>query len=263
MKRPTILVTRPHSQAENLEKVWGNEEWEWLFQPTITIGTPDDGFAALDQAIQGWEQYDWIVFSSVNGVEAFVKRWKNAGKEISILKQKRIAAIGPGTEKGLEAAGMRVDFVPNLFRAEFLAEGLLPWAEKGEHFLLIRASRGREILSEKILAAGGKVSQVVAYSSRDVTHDSTEWNDEIGNRMEAGEIDFTTVTSSAIARALVRLFGNRLHKTKLVSISSLTSEVLCQEGFPPFREALEATMESMMEVIRQETGGNRQTPGKG
>lgn len=262
-KKTTILVTRPQRQGEILEDVWANPAWEWLFQPTIVIGEPEDGYAALDQAIADCGNVDWMVFSSVNGVEVVVKRWERCGKEISALNEKKIAAIGPGTEKALEKVGISVDFVPSVFRAEGLAEGLLPWAEKGEHFLLIRASRGREILAERLLAGGGKVSQVVAYSSRDVTPDSPAWNPQILVRMEAGEIDFTTVTSSAIARSLVRLFGQALYKTKLISISSLTSDVLRQAGFPPFREAAEATMESLLETIRQERGGNRRTPGKG
>jgi len=107
------------------------------------------------------------------------------------------------------------------FRAESLAESLAGEA-LGKHFLLVRASRGREVLVEQLKAAGAIVEQVVAYTSGDVERPDPE----IEKMLAAGRIDWITVTSSSIARSLVSLFGEKLRQSKLASISPVTSAAL-------------------------------------
>ncbi|MDO4630415.1 MAG: uroporphyrinogen-III synthase, partial [Planctomycetia bacterium] len=163
----------------------------------------------------------------------------------------KVAAIGPGTARALEESGFPVDFVPETYRAENLADGLKGKAAGRTRFLLIRASRGREILADTLREAGGDVTQVVAYSSMDVTEESTQWNPEIQVALETGSVDWVTVTSSAIASATVRLFGESLRKTRIVSISSLTSNVLRKLGFPPDAEAENADMPSLVAELKK------------
>lgn len=244
-----ILVTRPHGQAEELETLLRAEGMNVFFQPTIAIGDPADAFAALDAAIQELARFQWVVFSSVNGVEAFRNRL--LALDLWPPKTLQFAAIGSGTAQALTESGLPVHFVPTVFRAENLAEGLTSDAACGAQFLLIRASRGREVLAETLRAAGGSVTQAVAYSSSDVTHDSPEWNPEILRLMEAGRLDWVTITSSAIAAAAVRLFGDALRKTRLVSISPLTTAALQKLGFTPDAEALEATMPGVVAAIQK------------
>src|SRR5205814_8047142 len=117
----------------------------------------------------------------------------------------------------------------------------------GKRFLLVRASRGREVLAEHLTAAGGVVEQIVVYESVDVDTADVE----ITAKMAAGGIDWTTVTSSAIARSLVRLFGDSLNKTKLVSISPITSATLRELGYEPATEAKEYTMDGVVEVLQR------------
>lgn len=246
-----ILVTRPRQQAEEWLSFFTPEQATLLFQPTIEIAPPEDGFAALDGALRRLADFDWVVFSSSNGVRYFLERAEALGLT-SQLPSRKFAAIGPGTQKALETAGIPVSFVPEVFQAENLAAGLVPYAQAGATFLLIRASRGREVLAETLKATGGEncVTQAVAYASRDVTPDSDAWNPEILRQMQNGEIDWTTVTSSAIANALVRLFGDALRQTRLVSISPLTTAALEKHGLKVALEAPEATMASMAECIR-------------
>jgi uroporphyrinogen-III synthase len=112
-------------------------------------------------------------------------------------------------------------------------------------FLLARASRGREVLAERLTAAGAAVDQIVVYSSTDVERA----DEDVAAAMAAGRIDWVTVTSSAIARSLVALFGDRLRRCKLASISPITSETLRQLGHQPAAEATQYTTEGLVAAI--------------
>jgi uroporphyrinogen III methyltransferase/synthase len=157
----------------------------------------------------------------------------------------KLAAIGPGTSEELEKFHLRVDGQPaEVYRAEALAE-LLAKEARGKRFLLARASRGREVLAETLRAAGGEVEQIVVYRSTDVvTPDS-----EIAAALAAGQIDWVTVTSSAIAKSLAKLFGEQLRKSKIVSISPVTSATLRDLGFQPAAEAVSYTMSGVVDAI--------------
>jgi len=239
----TVLVTRPAHQAEDLRGPLAEQGAEVLLQPAIDIGPPDD-WSPVDEAIARLPEFDWIVFSSSNGVRAFLGRLEEAGRDLRALGGVKLAAIGPGTARELAAFRLRADLLPEEFRAESMAEALREHAAGGS-FLLIRASRGREILAEEVAAAGGDVTQVVAYESTDVTQP----DEEIAARMRAGEIDWVTVTSSAIARSLVGLFGDDLRETRLASISPITSGTLRELGFEPVAEAKQYTMPGVVEAI--------------
>ena len=136
------------------------------------------------------------------------------------------------------------DLVPEQFRAEALAEALAHEAP-GRRFLLARASRGREVLAEQLTAAGATVEQIVVYTSTDVE----EPDPAVAALLRAGRIDWITVTSSAIARSLVRLFGEDLRRAKLASISPITSGVLRELGHQPAAEAAEYTIAGLVAAI--------------
>lgn len=134
--------------------------------------------------------------------------------------------------------------MPEEFRAESLAKALIPSAP-GKRFLLARASRGREVLADDLVAAGAKVDQIVVYQSTDVVRADPH----VLAALSAGRIDWITVTSSAIAQALVRLLGGPLRQARLASISPITSEVLRREGFEVAAEADPYTMEGLVRAI--------------
>jgi uroporphyrinogen III methyltransferase/synthase len=290
-KRPlfgqSVLVTRPNvvrrwatgptppdDFADRLAELGA----EVFYQPAIEIRPPDD-WSAVDAALARLREFDWLVFSSVNGVDALLRRLLQsvAGTlrvpspddgtpthfvgapvpatycDLRALAGVKIAAIGIATAARLAAYHLRADLVPDEFRAEALAESLAADA-RGKRFLLARASRGREVLAETLSAAGGIVEQVVVYQSIDVQSPDPD----IASRLAAGRINWTTVTSSAIARSLARLFGDDLRKTKLVSISPITSGTLREVGYEPAAEAKEYTMEGVVEAIAtgaQQKGG--------
>jgi len=116
---------------------------------------------------------------------------------------------------------------------------------RSPRLLLVRASRGREVLAETLTRAAFEVEQVVVYRSIDVESPDPD----IATILKQGRIDWITVTSSAIARSLPRLFGDDLRRANIVSISPVTSETLRELGYEPAAEAREYTMEGVVRAI--------------
>jgi uroporphyrinogen III methyltransferase/synthase len=238
-----ILVTRPEHQSQGLAARLRELGASVLCQPAIEISEPPD-WSPVDRAIEHLADYRWIVFSSSNGVYYLVRRMLSLGHDVRRFGSAKLAAIGPATVAALAAYHLKADVSPAEYRAEALADSLTPHV-KGQRVLLARASRGREVLAEMLSADGADVSQVIVYESRDV--DCA--NEEVIEALVAGRIDWVTVTSSAIARSLVRLFGDHLTKTKLAAISPLTAEVLRVAGNPPAAVAKEYTSDGIVAGI--------------
>jgi uroporphyrinogen III methyltransferase/synthase len=265
----TVLLTRPKHLVKPLQTDLELLGWTVLLQPTIEI-CPPDSWVLVDDAIrrilldnkQKENGFDWLVFSSVNGVQfffdrdQFLKEEKDEPgkttfgvlqKQLDFLKPIRIAVIGAETDAALQRRiGRRADILPEIFSIEGVLEHLLKEAQNGKHFLLLRANRGREIFRKRLQEAGGIVTEVVAYKSVDVKHPSPE----IVEAMRWGNIHYVTVTSSAIACSLVKMFGNDLRRCKLVSISPITSKTLYELGFPPQYEAQIASMKGILDILR-------------
>jgi uroporphyrinogen III methyltransferase/synthase len=252
-----ILVTRPREQVGPLCERFRELGAEVLIQPAIRISEPPD-WAPVDAALARLDLYDWLVFSSANGVRYLLERLLQVGGDLRRLGQVKLAAVGPATAEELRRYHLQADMVPGEYRAEALADELVGRCGGGSltatptggptatpRFLLARASRGREVLAEQLRAAGAAVDQIVVYSSTDVDRAA----EEVAAAMSAGRIDWVTVTSSAIARSLVALFGDELRGCKLASISPVTSETLRQLGHEPAAEATEYTSDGLVEAI--------------
>jgi uroporphyrinogen III methyltransferase/synthase len=239
----SVLVTRPEHQADELADRLRKLGANVLYQPAIEIAPPAD-WRPVDNAIQRIAEFDWLVFSSSNGVHFFMQRLFALGHDVRRLGNCRLAVIGPGTARALGEFHLSVDVHPNTYRAEALAEALVPHV-KGQRVLLLRASRGREVLAELLLKTGAMVEQAVVYESRDIEEPAND----VLEGLKAGEIDVTTVTSSAIARSLVAMFGESLRKTRLAAISPLTAEVLAELGYPAEVVAETYTSEGLVQAI--------------
>lgn len=238
-----VLVTRAAGQAGALRDRLQELGAEVRSQPAIHI-LPPESWQAVDAAIDRLSDFRWLAFSSANGVQAFFDRLHERGLDARRLAGVRLAAIGSGTAAELARYRLHADLMPEEYRAEALAEAIVAQGPPGRA-LLVRASRGREVLAERLAEAGAEVEQVVAYRSLDVeTPDA-----EIAQLMAAGEFDWVTATSSAIARSLVRLFGDALRRTRLVSISPLTSQTLRELGHAPAAEAAVYTLDGVVEAL--------------
>ncbi len=221
-----------------------------MLQPAIRITPPPDA-AALDAAVERIGSYDWLVFSSSNGVDALLGRLRARGQDARTLHGVKLAAIGTGTADRLAHHHLVADLVPPEFVAESLASALLNGGGGGR-LLLVRADRGRETLAEALRAGGAEVDQVVAYGSADVA----DPDPEVRASLDAGEIDWITITSASTARSLHRLYGDRLTSARFASIGPIASEALRALGHEPAAEAAPHTTAALVRaVLRVEQAG--------
>jgi uroporphyrinogen III methyltransferase / synthase len=246
-----VLVTRPRRQAEDLCRQLAALGADVVVEPAIRISAPPD-WSAVDAALDNLEAYDWLVFSSSNGVQFLLDRVRARHRSLDRLRRVKIAAVGPGTADELARYGLHAALVPDEFHAEALAAALVGRAS-GQRLLLARASRGRAVLAETLTSAGCRVDEIVVYTSSDAEPDDPEIR-RLASRLAEGQIDWITVTSSAIARSLVRLFGEKLRRAKLASISPITSATLRECGYDPAVEAAESTVRGLVEAIRRSSG---------
>jgi uroporphyrinogen III methyltransferase/synthase len=198
-----VVVTRPRAQAGPLAERLEEEGAEVILFPTIALVPPPDP-GALDAAVARAREYDWIVFTSANGVEAFFARLAAARGDVRTLAGARVAAIGPETAAALEERLVRPAVAPADHRAEGLLEALPADLVRGRRILLPRAAGARAILPDTLRARGAVVDEVIAY--RAVPPPDA---DVAGLRaeLEAGRIDVLTFTSSSTVDNFVTLVG--------------------------------------------------------
>jgi uroporphyrinogen III methyltransferase / synthase len=244
-----VLVTRPRQQSsEMVHRLIDLGAMPYVL-PTVEIREPAD-WTPVDQAIKSLRQYDWLVFTSANGVTAFLDRIAKLGLDLRTLGNVRIAAIGPKTTDVLRGYHLQPDLVPAKYQSEDLAAALLTALQPGQRVLLARADRGRDVLREQ-LASHGTVEQIAVYSQVD----AVEFDNEVMNALRRGEIEFVTLTSSNIAKALIGRLDATCRRRikegeiKLLSISPVTSEVVRKLGCPIAAEAAQATMDGVIEAL--------------
>ncbi|MEA2721209.1 MAG: uroporphyrinogen methyltransferase / synthase [Candidatus Eremiobacteraeota bacterium] len=164
-----VLVTRPAHQADDFATRLWEAGAEPILAPTIAIGAPDDPAAAREAAARVRE-YDWVVFTSRNGVDAFFDALGELGRDARAFGDARIAAIGPKTAEALATRGIRVDLIPPEFVNEAIASELLTRTSPGDRILIYRAQEAREVLPETLREHGRVADVVAAYATRFV-HD--------------------------------------------------------------------------------------------
>lgn len=248
MSGKRVLITRPRGQGAELARALESLGATVVSMPLIEIGEPAD-WSPVDRALARLGEIDWLVFTSANGVHALLWRLKAVGLDRRVLARVHLAAIGPGTSAALQQYLLQSDFVPRESRSEELAAGLEERVA-GRRVLLARGDRGREILRQE-LGRVALVEQIVVYTQTEIAEPDARAMDVL----RRGEIDFVTVTSSNIARALARHLDRecREHvaagRTRLVSISSLTSAVLRELDLAPAAEAAKPTMAELVAAL--------------
>jgi uroporphyrinogen III methyltransferase/synthase len=159
-----ILVTRARTQAQTLVQgieALGGEVVEF---PTIEIRQPDS-YEFLDRAIEQIKSYDWLIFTSVNGVEYFLSRFEKLNKSLADLGGIEIVAIGPETAKRLETTGIPPGLIPLRYQAEGILEALAGETLQGKKVLIPRAAKARDILPDTLRRQGAQVDVVIAYET--------------------------------------------------------------------------------------------------
>jgi uroporphyrinogen III methyltransferase / synthase len=245
-----VVVTRARAQAGELSVELEKRGAEVLEFPTIEVRPPDD-LGPLDAAIRDLDSFDWLVFTSVNGVEAFVERLERHGLDLrAVPRDAKVAAIGPATAQRVREAGLRVDVVPREFRAEALIGELAGDSLAGKKVLIPRALVAREILPEKLREAGAEVAVPPAYESVP----SSEGADGLARRLEAGEVDCVTFTASSTVENFVGAFGEEearrlLLGTRVACIGPITADTARRRGIRVDVEAREYTIPGLVEAV--------------
>jgi len=242
----SVLVTRPAHQAAPFVRRLKELGAEAYTLPVIAIEPPED-WTAADLRLKRLDEFDWLVFSSANGVEAFFARL--ADLEVKAPHGLRIAVVGPSTAAALESFGRTANLVPAVHRAENLAAELAS-RTLGKRILIVRGHRGRDVLRQE-LANIGTVEELIVYRQRD----AIDRSDPIFARLADGHIDFVTLTSPNIARSFLESLDGlaaariRSGRVRLLSISPLTSATVLELGFPVAVEARQYTIDGMTEVL--------------
>lgn len=243
----TIMITRAAGQSAEFARRLSDAGAQVLSCPTIRI-VPPRRWEPVDQAIRNLKTYDWLLFTSANGVAMFFDRLKARHGVIGDLKGIRIGAIGPKTSSRLEALGLKVDAFPDEFRAEALADAVGP--VKGRRLLLARAQEAREILPKTLRARGAEVTVVTVYR----TLKSRHLPQGLKKRLLAGEIDAATFTSSSTVDGFMRHFTAAerrriFSRLKAAAIGPITAATLRHYGVRPAILAKHYTTESLAEAI--------------
>jgi uroporphyrinogen III methyltransferase/synthase len=243
-----VVVTRPRGQAGELVRKLELLGAVPLVLPAVEILPPVD-WKEVDRRLAGLGNYDWLVFTSANGVHSLLGRLLESGRDLRALAGLKLAAIGPGTADALAEFHLKVDLVPAEFRSESLAAALTKKAG-GQRILLARADRGREVLRAE-LAKVATVDQVAVY--RQV--DAATGDGPVQDAIRRGDVDFVTLTSSSIARAFLRSLDEaaatrvRSGDVRLATISPVTSAAVKGMGYAVAAEAREYTIDGLIAAV--------------
>jgi uroporphyrinogen III methyltransferase/synthase len=243
-----VLVTRPREQATDLVRQLEILGAVPLVLPAVAI-EPLDDWTEVDTRLASLGYYDWLVFTSVNGVRAFFGRLRATGRDLRALGEIKLAAIGPGTAEALREYHLDADVVPAEYRSESLAAAL---AEKaaGKRILLARADRGRDVLRDE-LSQVSTVDQVAVYRQTDAVPADSPALDTL----RRGEIDYVLLTSSNVARAFLVALDDvcrgriRDGHTRLVTISPVTTAAVTALDFAVAAEARIYTTDGLLQAV--------------
>jgi len=248
----SIGITRPEGQVDEIVREVVRLGGEPVLMPLLKIAPVDpEQEQVVAESLNGLRHYDWLVFTSVNGVQEFFRHLHLSGRDSRALGQTRIAAIGTSTSDSLKTFGLLPDLVPPTFQAESLAEVLVDSAGN-QKVLWIRASRGRDVLPKALRVAGIAVEELIVYESRDIDAISPE----VLNRIRSTTLHWIGLSSPAMARRLAVLLEQAEIQlssvaTRFASISPLTSDAARNAGIPIAAEARVATWQSLLHAISQ------------
>ena len=246
-----IVITRRAEQAHSLHRALSARGAEVIELPTIALAPPRS-WRPVDAAIQRLNEYDGVIFTSVNGVEAFAARLRRQGKTMSALKRALIAAIGPATARALRARGLRVSIVPEDYHAEGLLEALGRKSWRGKRVLLARAAKARDVLPRELKRRGARVDVVAVYRTVVPQASRSRFAKVFGRRKP----DAITFTSSSTVRNFFSLLGDKhaqkaLRGVAVATIGPVTSRTARALGLKVAVEAKPYTVAALVRAMEK------------
>jgi len=211
-----IVITRPEAQAEEFAELLRAQGARVIPFPVIRIAEPLS-WAPFDQALSRLEAYQWIVFTSANGVAFFFQRLREQGRDIRELKGIRIATIGPATAAAVGALGIRVDLVPEEFISEGVVRAFAGEDLRGCRILLPRAEQARDVIPEGLEKMGAKVDVVAVYRTLRSDREAAE----LLPLFAGGKVDVITFTSPSTVTQFLGIMGPDFHLPSRVRIACI------------------------------------------
>jgi len=256
-----ILITRPSRQAEEFRRRLVTLGAEVIAFPAIEIRDPSS-WEALDRAIRVIEVYQWLVFTSTNSVEKFFSRYQQLGCDVRDLQGIRIAAIGSATEKSLAERGLKVEILPDEFKAEGLLQSLKGKVLKGSRILIPRARVARDLLPIELEKQGAQVDVVEAYE----TMPPRQGRERLQLILDERPLDMIVFTSSSTVTNMVEMvkpgvLQEVLKHTATAAIGPITKQTAEGQGLKvqvqPSRYTIPALVDAIMEFYKN---GREPTP---
>ena len=248
-----IVITRSREQSGELVDLLESLGAEPIEAPMIRIAPPDD-YGPLDAAVAEAGTYDWIIFTSANGVDFFMRRLAAGPGDIRDLKGVKIVASGPATADRLAGHGLKIDLEPAESRAEAIVQSLRGIGDlKGKRFLLPRADIAREVLPEELRKSGADVTEVIAYRTV-LAEVEREGDPDIYRMLLEKRVDVVTFTSASTVKNFVQVFGadqapDLLNATIVASIGPVTAEAAEQCGIRTVIMPEEYTIPALVDAI--------------
>ena len=253
------LVTRMRPQASELSALLRRYGATPVEMPVIRLAPPAS-WEPVDRALDEMERFDWLIFTSANGVSALAEHLAALKLDVRSLKGPRIAAIGPKTAAAAEAAGLRVALCPPQYVAEALVEALAAEGLAGKRLLLLRAAEAREVLPEKAREAGAEVVVAPVYQTLPVAAPDAA----ALASLEQGEIDFVTFASSSSVTNFAQALGHQRARALLAPVcvaclGPVTAATAHELGFAPAVVPEEYTIEALVAALCEHyaTGARR------
>ncbi|HEY3396494.1 MAG TPA: uroporphyrinogen-III C-methyltransferase [Armatimonadota bacterium] len=245
-----VLVTRTREQASDLSRLLRRAGAIPVEMPVIALAPPES-WGGFDAALAEISAYDWLVFTSVNGVRCTRQRLEELGQDVRALAGPWIAAMGAATAAEVERAGLRVALQPEEYRAEALAEALREQGLAGTRLLVLRASEGREVLVEAAREAGAEVTVAPVYC----TVPRAELEPAVREQLLRGELDAITFASSSSVRAFVAAAGGAFAAQSLLAgvtvacLGPITAETAREHGLTVAVMPHEYTIERLVQAL--------------
>ena len=244
-----VVITRPERQADDLARLLAAEGASPIAFPTISIAPPSD-WRELDDAIDQLESYQWLIFTSANGVHFFFERLREKGRDVRDLKGIKICCIGPATARQVEDSGIKADLVPDEFIAEGILKSFAGMDLSGQSILIPRAAKARDILPVGLKKLGAEVVVATAYQ----TVNSGRKREELAERIDRGDVDVITFTSSSTVTNFVEIMGADYplpSHIQIACIGPVTAATAKKAGFQIDIAQEEYTMEGLVQSLVQ------------
>jgi uroporphyrinogen III methyltransferase/synthase len=244
-----IVITRAKAQADALASKLAALGADAVELPTIEI-RPAADYAPLDRAIERLSGYDWLIFTSANGVKFFLERLDRSAADLRALRA-RICAIGPATRAAVEALHLKVDVMGKEYVAEGLLEALKHYELAGQRVLLPRAAVARDLVPAELARRGAEVDVVEAYRTV-MPESAAERAREIFSAPHRP--DWIAFTSSSTVQNFAAAAGVQfLRNVRVASIGPITTQALCNLGIEVTAEALQYTIDGLVACMANPT----------